>query len=65
MSWLSLIEIAINVLLQSLAQLKPGTSSADAKLASEITAAIERLKAVHADVVSQPGLEALRTKPLW
>lgn len=65
MSWLSLLELGINTLLSVLGQLKPGTSAADAKVASEISAAIERLQSVHAEVVTLAELESIRTKPMW
>ncbi len=64
MNWLNGIELGINLLLSLLAQIKPGTAGADAKVASEITAAIEHLKAAHAQAVDLPELESLRTKPL-
>ena len=65
MNWLAILELSINSLLSILGQLKPETSAADAKVASEITAAIERLQAVRNDVVSLAELESIRTKTLW
>ena len=65
MTWLSGIELGIQLLLGLLAQLKPETSEADAKVASEITAAIERLKSAREQVLDLAQLESLRTEPLW
>lgn len=65
MNWIQLLELGISTLLSVLGQLRPETSSADAKVASEIHAALERLKAVHNNVVTQAEMESLRTKPLW
>lgn len=65
MNWLSLLELGITTLLNVLGQLKPDTSSADAKVASEISAAIERLQAAHAQALTLDELESLRTRPLW
>jgi hypothetical protein len=65
MNYLTLIELLINAGLGALAQLKPSTSAADAKVAAELTAAIERLKAARQVVFDAPELESLRTKPLW
>ncbi len=65
MNWLSGLELAINFLLSLLAQIKPGTASADAKVASEISSAIERLKAARQQTLDLAELESLRTKPLW
>lgn len=65
MNWIQLLELGISTLLNLLAQLKPGTTFADAKVASEIQAALDRLQAAKDLAVTQPELESLRTTPLW
>ena len=65
MNWLDLLNVSVQLLLSLLAQVKPGTSSADAKVAAEIQAAIDSLKSVQGTVFTLQELESLRTKALW
>jgi|HubBroStandDraft_2_1064218.scaffolds.fasta_scaffold303601_2 hypothetical protein len=65
MTWIQLLELGIAAGEQVLAALHPKTSAADAAIAAEITAGLDRLKAAHAQVVGLDELEGLRTKPLW
>ena len=65
MNWLDGVQLGITLLLSLLAKLKPGTAGADAKVASEINAAIDALNRARSVAIDAPELESLRTAPLW
>jgi len=64
-NWLDGVQLGITLLLSLLAKLKPSTASADAKVASEINAAIDALNRARAVTLDAPELESLRLTTLW
>ena len=65
MSWLDGIQLGITLLLSLLSKLKPNTAAVDAKIASEINAAIDALNRARAVTLDAPELESLRLTTLW
>lgn len=64
-TWLDLIKLLISGASLVASRLSPSTSSADAKVASELNAAITSLQKAHDTAVSLDELESLRTQALW